>query len=285
MDEDTGATHLHPSKPPAPCIPLKMPAAMRPPNPFAMVLPQYSTATRGAISCGLYHELTKRLYNLSARELFIWWNTWILQCTWEKGRLCKSQKHTNHHYTSKVLCRRSAHRYSSPYKNSNWDISGWFDSSQDNITGNLAKEIPHELVILSVWQASMPRRFKLTIIATAVWYWVSERPRSLCIPPSRALAIFERSRMLKINNRHNEEIKCRSIFLTTVYHCQYPKTQCPWRWQTTYVFSRASLSLLGWDLRMLVQILEDYPLPRFPDGWSDHPWQFPCPWSIIGGAS
>jgi len=74
----------------------------------------------------------------------------LLQGTWEERRLCKSQKHANHHYTRKVLCRRGAHRYSSPYENSDWDIPGWFDSGEDNVAGDLAKEVSHELVTLSI---------------------------------------------------------------------------------------------------------------------------------------
>jgi hypothetical protein len=55
-------TYLHPARPLAPSRPLKIPAASIPPKPLAIVLPQYITATRGAISWGLYQELINRLF-------------------------------------------------------------------------------------------------------------------------------------------------------------------------------------------------------------------------------
>jgi hypothetical protein len=62
-------TYLHPAKPLAPSRPLKIPAASIPPKPLAIVLPQYITATRGAISWGLYQELINRLFAVLTIEI------------------------------------------------------------------------------------------------------------------------------------------------------------------------------------------------------------------------
>ena len=59
------------------------------------------------------------------------------------------------------------------------------------------------------------RQVLLTMIATAVWYWVSVMCKSVCSPPRRALAIFDRSRMLKTKSRNRAEIRCRSTLRTT----------------------------------------------------------------------
>lgn len=57
-----GKTYLQPLIPFVPSKPLRIPAASSPPNPFATVLPEYMTATRGAISDGLYQELISSLF-------------------------------------------------------------------------------------------------------------------------------------------------------------------------------------------------------------------------------
>lgn len=54
-------TYLQPSRPPLPSSPLRMPAARMPPKPLATVFPQYTIATRTAISDGLYQELIRSL--------------------------------------------------------------------------------------------------------------------------------------------------------------------------------------------------------------------------------
>jgi hypothetical protein len=55
------SAYLHPTNSAALSRPLSTPAASTPPKPFATVLPQYITATQGAISLGLYHELMSSL--------------------------------------------------------------------------------------------------------------------------------------------------------------------------------------------------------------------------------
>jgi hypothetical protein len=61
-----------------------------------MVLPQYMTATRGAISLDLYQELMR--YALSEREKR------SLQGTSKEWRLRETKEESNHQDTNEIVC-------------------------------------------------------------------------------------------------------------------------------------------------------------------------------------
>jgi hypothetical protein len=67
-----------------------------------MVLPQYMTATRGAISLDLYQELMRSLakfrYALSEREKR------SLQGTSKEWRLRETKEESNHQDTNEIVC-------------------------------------------------------------------------------------------------------------------------------------------------------------------------------------
>ena len=134
----------------------------------------------------------------------------------EERRLSKADQKPYSEYSRKILNGRSRKWQPTPDDDCSWKVARWIQSSEDKIAGNLSKEISDKLCDVSVGLGQkLKGNGKLTMIDTAVWYWVSVRWRSVCKPPRRALAILDRSRMLKIKIPKRAVMRWRSIFQTT----------------------------------------------------------------------
>ena len=65
----------------------------------------------------------------------------------EEWRLCKSEKNTDNDDPSEVMGRSSTHRNTTPDEDGDGNIAGGFDTSQEDVTGNLTDKVSDELQV------------------------------------------------------------------------------------------------------------------------------------------